>query len=340
MKYTLIFFIVIFLSILLSFSLKSEKNTSKIKIVFYNVENLFDTFDDTLKNDNEFLPNSIKKWTIDRYNNKINNIYKVIVAIGGWEPPAIIGLCEIENKYVLNSLVNNTPLNKYDYDIIHYESPDNRGIDVGCIYLKNAFKPIYSYPVEINFPGSPRSKTRDILYIKGILNKIDTLHLFINHWPSRMGGQGKTEKKRIYVAEVLKSKTDSIFSINPKSNIVIMGDFNDEKDDKSIAEFLIGGDSKQLIPMIGNSDDKNSGTIKYKGSWSIFDQIIISENILNKQNPIQCNINDAVIFKPDFLLHEDDKHTGYEPFRTYSGSKYFGGFSDHLPVVLELTINN
>ncbi len=172
------------------------------KIMFYNVENLFDTYDDSLINDEEFLPEGDRFWNNHKYYSKLNNIYKVIVAVGGWQPPAIIGLCEIENRTVLNDLVNNTPLVKFEYQIIHKESPDRRGIDVGLLYRKELFQPISYEAIPINFPNNPESKTRDILYVKGIAEKSDTLNIFINHWPSRWGGQLESEDRRLFVASV------------------------------------------------------------------------------------------------------------------------------------------
>ena len=334
-RFVLILFISVFLC-LVAHSSDLKKGNSKIKIVFYNVENLFYIIDDTLKSDNEFLPNSYKKWNEERFTRKLNNIYKVIVAIGQWNAPEIIGLCEIENYYVLNSLISNTPLLKYNYSIIHYDSPDKRGIDVALLYLKNSFIPVYSEPVRINFPENS-SKTRDILYVKGIINVKDTIHLFVNHWPSRWGGQSKTENKRIYVAKVLKSKTDSILNIDKNSNIIIMGDFNDEASDKSISEYLVN-EGSALVSLNMTSANNNIGTLKYRGIWSVFDQFVVSGGLLNNNNTVSVLKDRVYIFSPDFLLVEDDKYTGVLPFRTYAGPKYLGGFSDHLPIVMEINL--
>jgi predicted extracellular nuclease len=206
--------------------------------MFYNVENLFDTQDDPLVRDEEFLPEGDRFWNKHKYYSKLNNIYKVIVAVGEWSPPAIIGLCEIENRKVIDDLVSSTPLNKFDYQIVHKESPDRRGIDVGLLYRKELFTPLSYEAIPINFPNNPESKTRDILYVKGITNTSDTLNIFINHWPSRWGGQLESEGRRVFVASVLKEKVDSIFKSNPKSNIIITGDFNDYPNNKSLNEVL------------------------------------------------------------------------------------------------------
>jgi predicted extracellular nuclease len=314
--------------------------------MFYNVENLFDTFNDSLINDEEFLPQGNRFWNKYKYYSKLNNIYKVIIAVGEWNPPAIIGLCEIENKKVISDLVNNTPLVKFEYKIIHQESPDRRGIDVALLYRDELFSPIYHEAIPINFPGKPESKTRDILYVKGIVKNTDTLDIFINHWPSRWGGQLESEERRVFVASVLKAKVDSIFKSNPKSNIVITGDFNDYPENKSINNILNASQDfdqitenilLNLSSIIPNS--KNIGTNKYQGEWGVLDQFIVSGNLLNKGNKMYTSINDIHIFNPDFLLEPDEAYFGYKPKRTYVGYKYNGGFSDHLPIYLILNFN-
>lgn len=339
-------FILSFLLIFIIFSGQSQTKSDTYKIMFYNVENLFDTYNDSLINDEEFLPQGDRFWNANKYYSKINNIFKVIIALGEWNPPAIIGLCEIENKKVINDLVNNTPLVKFEYKIIHKESPDRRGIDVALLYRDELFSPLNYQAIPINFPNNPESKTRDILYVKGIAKNTDTLNIFINHWPSRWGGQLESEGRRLYVASVLKAKVDSIFSSNPKSNIVIMGDFNDYPENKSINNIL---DASQEFNQIKEnklfnlsstfSKSKNIGTHKYQGEWGILDQFIISGNLLNKRNKIFTSINDIHIFNPDFLLEPDKNYFGYKPNRTFVGYKYNGGFSDHLPTYLIINFN-
>ncbi|MCB2194960.1 MAG: hypothetical protein KQH79_03825 [Bacteroidetes bacterium] len=314
--------------------------------MFYNVENLFDTYDDTLINDEEFLPEGDRFWSTYKYYDKIKNIYKVIVAVGEWNPPAIIGLCEIENKKVLSDLVNNTPLVKFDYQIIHKDSPDRRGIDVGLLYLEELFKPLRYETIPIHFPDNPDSKTRDILYVQGIANKTDTLNIFVNHWPSRWGGQLESESRRVFVASILKSKVDSIFQINPESNIIVTGDFNDYPDNKSISEIL---HARQEFESIENGqlynlsahlfNTKNIGSHKYQGEWGVLDQFMVSGSLLQKNNKITTSLDDIHIFNADFLLEPDEGYYGFEPKRTFIGYKYNGGFSDHLPTYLILNFN-
>ena len=339
-------YIFIVILTLIIYSGYSQKNVDSYKIMFYNVENLFDTFNDSLKNDEEFLPNGTRFWNTYKYYSKLNNIYKVIIAIGGWNPPAIIGLCEIENRKVLNDLVNNTPLVKFEYQIVHKESPDRRGIDVGLLYRKEFFQPLYYEAIPINFPDNPESKTRDILYVRGIAKNSDTLNIFINHWPSRWGGQLESEGRRLFVASVLKSKIDSIFTSNPQSNIIVTGDFNDYPDNKSINEVLNASQNYDQITdnQLYNLSSflyksKNIGSNKYQGNWGVLDQFFVSGNLLNKENKVFTSFDDIYIFNADFLLEPDEGYFGYKPNRTFIGYKYNGGYSDHLPTYLILNFN-
>ncbi|NJO88701.1 MAG: hypothetical protein HC831_06850 [Chloroflexia bacterium] len=209
-----------------------------LRIMFYNTENLFDTENDSLTTDEEFLPNGPKFWTSNKYYTKLNQIATTIVSIGGWTSPEIIGLCEVENRKVLDDLCKKTGLKNLNYRIIHKESPDNRGIDVALLYQKDSFKPLGYKAIQVTFPFSPGSTTRDILYVKGLTKNEDTLHLFVNHWPSRWGGQLESESRRMEAAKTLKTQTDSIFNNYQNAKIVIIGDFNDYPDNKSIKQIL------------------------------------------------------------------------------------------------------
>ena len=338
-------FFIVFTLLLFSLISISQTNDS-YKIMFYNVENLFDTYDDSLTNDDEFLPEGERYWTNSKYYKKVKQIYKVITAVGEWNPPALIGLSEIENQKVIEDIVNNTPLVKYEYQIIHKDSPDRRGIDVGLIYREELFDPIKKEFIPIHFPDYPENKTRDILYVKGIANHLDTIHLFVNHWPSRWGGQLESEDKRMYVALVLRSKVDSILNNNPNSNIIITGDFNDYPENKSIKDILnaktnLNSHSGCLYNLsYGFSLKTNVGSHKYQGDWGVLDQFIVSENLLNNQNIIYTSLDDMHIFDADFLLEPDESHFGYKPKRTFICYRYNGGFSDHLPIYLILRFNN
>lgn len=318
--------------------------------MFYNVENLFDPFDDTLKNDQEFVAGGVRGWTWKKFEKKLNNISKVVVASGGWEPPEIVAFGEIENRFVVIELLKLTPLEKFSYEIIHEESPDERGIDVGFIYRRDKFKELYHKSVKIKSEDTTL-KTRDILYVKGILkikakNDSDTLHFLINHWPSRTGGPAITAYKRKDAALTLKSITDSLFKINSKSLIILMGDFNDEPVDESINIHLAAktemGDNQGVLynlmtPYLGKID---TGTNKFKDQWGVIDQFIVSGQLLSENSRISVKNSMAEIIQFPFLLKEDENFPGRIPFRTYNGMKYSGGFSDHLPVLLTLRIKD
>jgi hypothetical protein len=308
--------------------------------MFYNVENLFDTQNDPEKNDEEFLPDGNRRWTNTRFLQKINHISQVIVAAGEGDYPSVIGLSEIENQDVLESLLFHTSLGKLDYQVIHKESPDNRGIDVAFLYRKTRFKPLFFEAVPVKNTKDDKFKTRDILYVKGLIGS-DTIHFFVNHWPSKSGGIGATKPLRALAASTLRLKTDSLLNLNKNCNIIIMGDFNDTPSDVSVKDVL-GAKSPNEI----NSSNalynlaiplaiKGKGTNKFQGKWSLIDQIIVSGNLLNG-NRLKTSTGLFQIFSPDFLLENDETYLGKKPFRTYSGFKYNGGFSDHLPVLLDL----
>jgi len=313
-----------------------------LRIMFYNVENFFDWIDDPHTSDDEFTPKGQMHWTQKRFSAKVNNLYKVIVAAGDWEPPEIVSFAEVENRYVLNQLVSETPLLKYPYEIVHHDSPDQRGIDVALIYRFDRLYKISEKIFRIDYADHDIPGTRDILYCVFKINMKDTIHVFVNHWPSRSGGQLSSEKNRLYVASVLKSKTDSLFGLNQKPKIVILGDFNDQPDNKSLKEILEARlledipRSGQLYNLSSCKSKKNSyGTHKYQGNWSILDQVIVSGDLLHK-NGIYLLPDAYKIFNLPFLLEPDDKYLGSKPYRTYSGYKYHGGFSDHLPVYIEI----
>ncbi len=314
-----------------------------VRIIFYNVENLYDPYNDTTKMDDEFTSMGTRRWTYAKFLEKIFHLSRVFLSIGEWDPPAIVGMCEIENLYVLRKLIYDTPLKCVKYRIIHYDSPDIRGVDVALIYRPEKFNVLYSKSFKVIFPFDSLSHTRDILYVKGTVFKSDTVHLFINHWPSRRGGYKESTPKRNFVAMLLKSKVDSLLSGNHHSNIIIMGDFNDEPGNESLCKILKAKPDSQhfqltdLINLMAvKTSDWNQGTIKYQGKWSIFDQFIVSGSLFREENGIHTSLEDAHIFTADFLLNDDARFLGSKPNRTYVGPRYNGGFSDHLPIYLDL----
>lgn len=335
-------FISLILFVFIAVFAQSEQ-PSEIKIMFYNVENLFDTEDELGKNDEEFTPEGMRHWTFSRYRKKLSNISKVIVAVGGWRVPALIGLCEIENRKTIENLTQQTPLRHLKYRFIHQESPDMRGIDVALLYQEKLYKPVHEEFIAINFPQAPHRKTRDILYSAGIVPTGDTLHVFVNHFPSRAGGELTSEPNRNFVASVLRHKVDSLFTRNPQSLIVIMGDFNDHPDNRSMCDVLKAREVKppysnvELYNLFALYHAQGMGSYKFQGSWGALDQIIVSGTLLNSEQSIFTTQDNARIFKADFLL-EDDK-IGEKPFRTYNGMRYNGGFSDHLPIYTIFKLN-
>jgi hypothetical protein len=318
------------------------KNKSTLRLVFYNVENLFDTYDDTTKLDNDFLPQGLMRWNHKRYTDKINSIYKVISAIGEWDTPVIAGFCEIEKKSVLQDLVGQTYLMKYNFGIIHEESDDIRGIDVCLIYRKDIIRLcFYRYlkPPNLRNEGY---RTRSVLYSKWLIAE-DTIHIFLNHWPSRRGGVLAEESLRNNISFMIKEKADSILkSLNGKAKIIIAGDFNCTPGDKEIYK-LIGMDKNGaaitktlLVNLSDEAANKGIGTYKYQGHWEMIDQVIVSDWFVKCIEGYYTNQNMCKVFNPDFLLKRDPAYPGYTPFSTYRGYSYQGGFSDHLPVVLDL----
>ncbi len=310
----------------------------KYRIVFYNTENLFDINNDTLTNDDAFTPEGAMHWTRSRYKNKLNNLSKVFVAAGGWQPPDIIGLCEIENADVLKDLTVHTPVSKFSYRIVHRDSDDARGIDVALLYYPGTVKYINSGFYSLSKQGI---LTRDILYFKALLDT-DTCHFFVNHWPSRSAGQLETEPARVAAAKLLRLLADSILIRNQDARIVIMGDFNDEPEDISLSQIL-GAHTRfeaavpsELYNLSSLPPGNKTGTIKYQGQWSVFDQMIVSGALLSPSNKLKTSSYKFKIFDRDFLLTEDEQYSGKMPFRTYYGYRYQEGFSDHLPVYLDL----
>jgi endonuclease/exonuclease/phosphatase family metal-dependent hydrolase len=316
------------------------------RIMFYNVENLFDTQNDPLKRDEEYLPFRGKFWNQRRLNAKINRISQVIIAVGGWGPPVLGGLCEIENHLVLNELLTRTPLEKFGYRFIHQESPDPRGIDVALLYRSPQFVPLKYEAISIVDPAEKKFRTRDILYVKGVLQG-DTLHLYVNHWPSKFGGVADSEPNRLRAASVLKQHIDGLMEDDPGAKIILMGDFNDTPSDPSLFDGLgakpcDGGAfaEQNLYNLSYNHAQSGKGSHKFQAHWSLIDNIIVNGVLLKAcQKGLYTHCDSFQIFDASFLLEPDNTHLGNKPFRTYAGFRYNNGFSDHLPVYFDLKRN-
>ncbi len=320
-------------------SQKMSKDT--FNVMFYNVENFFDIVDDPNTSDEDFTPEGLKHWSKSHMYEKNAKVGKVIVSAAGWNLPVLVGLAEVENDTIGRMLTEQSPLRNLGYGYLHQESQDRRGIDVMLLYRKSEYEPITTsfYPVE--YPADTSFRSRDILYSKGVLGG-DTLHVFVNHWPSKYGGVMGTIPLRKAAALTLKKRTDSIMALNPMAKIIIMGDLNDAAQEPSIIEALEAGRyksplaDKTLVNLSWANIDKGIGSNKYHGDWSIIDHIIVSKGLLEGPG-LSTTPDGMVVLQLDFLMEADDKYMGRQPNRTYLGMKYHGGFSDHLPVMLHLT---
>jgi predicted extracellular nuclease len=317
------------------------------RVMFYNLENLFDTEDDPQTNDNEFTPEGVRHWTNTRYYTKINHLAKVITSIGEWDTPVLIGVCEVENEKGIDDLIAHSPLRKMQYRSVITHSKDARGIDVALLYQRDQFKYLYHDSIRIHFPDNKKKRTRDVLHVTGEVLTGDTLDVFVCHFPSRRGGQIQSESSRFYVASVVKAKTDSLMQIRKNANILIMGDFNDEPSDNSLRKGLKANPlptdtiHRNALYNLFLSVEKNSdiGSYKFGGHWNFLDQIIVSGNLLIPNRPFHVLPETATIFQKLFLLTEDKASGGMRPKKTFSGYKYEEGYSDHLPVFVDFVIS-
>ena len=332
-----------YLLIVSSMNCQNQKDYQIETVAFYNVENLFDTLDDTLTFDDDRTALGKDRWTEERYRRKIDNIAKVLSDIGSEETkksPAIIGLCEIENRTVLEDLIAHPLLKSNNYGIIHFDSPDERGIDVALLYQKKDFLPLNAQPRKLLiYDAEKRDYTRDQLVVNGLLNG-DELYFLVNHWPSRSGGEAKSSYKREKAALLNKRIIDSIFRLDPKARIIGMGDFNDDPTNKSFKKFLQTKSEikdlkeKELYNPMELMLKKGKGTLAYRDSWNLFDQIYLSERLVAK-NYEGFQFYKAGIFNPPYLITQTGQYKGY-PLRTYSSSGYEPGYSDHFPVYVYL----
>ena len=321
-----------------------SQNAEVLRIAFWNLENFFDPYIDSTRTYNEYTENGTQHWTLSRFYKKRNNIYKAILALSEGEPLAVLGMCELENTFVTTMLFNETPLKRHNYRVIHYEGDDRRGIDVAIAYSIDKLQLITSEVIKIRNPDNKNFKTRDILYVKFYDRKSDTLHCFVNHWPSRYGGEMETIHLRDLAAATLKNKVDSLNLISDNdAKIIIMGDFNDTPFDNSMLNVLQAKPSSKsnkndcLINLFDDGDKLGfPGTLKHQYHWQIFDQIVISNNLIYNCKSLCYVKKSASIFHPDFLFVDDESYGGKKLFRTFIGPKYQGGFSDHLPVYIDL----
>jgi len=316
----------------------AQKQAKAISIAFYNLENLFDTINDPATNDSEFTPGGSNQWTWDRYQSKLERMATVIAQVGDdyiKGGPTIIGFSEVENRGVLESLIRTSPLKDAGYTVVHYDSPDRRGVDVALLYKQKDFRFLHSASVRMLMPGQPEFYTRDQLVVTGLVDG-DTISIVVNHWPSR----GNDEPYRIAAATTTRRIADSLFNRNPDANILIMGDLNDDPVDISVEEVL-GAKGKEtrvkekgLFNPMWKMYKDGIGSLAYKDSWNLFDQIIVSEPLI-RENSASWKLYRARVFNRPFLIQQEGQYAGY-PFRTFAGGAYAGGYSDHLPVYVIL----
>lgn len=308
---------------------------SRFRVMTYNVENLFDTRHDTLKNDDEFLPEGERKWDSRKYWDKLQKIAKVIAAVGEEQLPDLVALCEVENDSCLTDLTQRSVLRRAGYRYVMTQSRDVRGVDVALLYQPARFRPLLVENIDVHPEEIGQKPTRDILHVTGLLQSSDTLDVYVCHMPSRGGGKEETEPFRIHTASMLRTSVDVILKERKLPHVLIMGDFNDYPHDRSLSQVLKaqrpaeGKGNPSPNDLYNLSYEIKPGTYRYQGEWNTLDHLIVTGNMLPAHGRI---------FMPEWLLEKDNTYGGYKPFRTYQGPRYLGGYSDHLPVFADLNL--
>lgn len=337
-----------FLLSVLFFSLSNQiwAQQSKITaIAFYNLENFYDTLNDPNRDDDEFTPNGANAYTPAVFEKKVDNLAEVVAIIGkdkNEDGFAILGCAEIENEFVLKTLCNHPKLKSRNLKIVHFEGPDQRGVDCGFIYNPKYFKVLNASSLTV--PVEPDDRpTRDVLYVIGKLNN-EVVHVFVNHWPSRRGGESATREKRKLAASVSKKVIDSLMKNDPNTKVIVMGDLNDDPINKSITEVLNAKPKIEDVKLGGLFNPwtafykRGLGTMAYQDSWGLFDQIIISYGFVN-QSKIGLQYQKAEVFNRGFMIEKFGTYKGY-PKRSYSNGNWNDGYSDHYPTVIFLEQHN
>jgi len=317
------------------FKHKKDRRNDYFTVAFYNLENLFDIHDDEHTDDDDFLPKSERRWTYKRYNKKIRKLGHVISQIGvkgSRKAPVLVGLAEVENKLVIEDLLKSKFLANENYGFVHYDSPDERGIDTALLYDKSFFEVVHSeiFAIELFDEDGSSDHTRDILYVEGLLNG-EKIYVLVNHWPSRSEGVEESEPKRILASNKVIEVIQLIKTKDEYAKIMVMGDFNDDPGCKSIKNLVNADD---LFNPMESLLSYSRGSLNYRFNWNLFDQILFTTNFF-EFTPGKHSFSKANIFDQDFLKQFKGKYKG-NPFRTYVGIKYKGGYSDHFPVYLLL----
>jgi len=324
-----------------------QPHNDTLCFAFWNLENLFDTIDDSNIDDEAFLPDGEMEWTEDRLDKKMYNLARVIRMMNEGNGPDLLGVCEVENQDVLDEMIKRY-LSDLNYKIAYLESPDNRGIDNGLIFKSDKFKLLNVQADTVHLSdGWP---TRLIFGVNLLTNENKKITVFVNHWPSRSGGQIESEPNRIAAAQTLRNAVDRIFSVDEKANIFIIGDFNDDPVDLSLLENLMANPIKcdsvradleiksgrELFNLSYDAFENGGGSFKYKDTWNMLDQIIVSGSII-VGNDFNYICDSFEVFKPDIIVTRSGQYQG-TPFPTYGGKRYLGGYSDHFPVVAKFKI--
>ena len=321
---------------------QDEKQFETVSIAFYNVENLFDTINQTDVEDTEFLPESEKQWNSKRYYAKLDKISTTIADIGKdftGEPPAVIGLCEVENRSVIEDIANSEALAQYNYGIEHFDCWYYRGVDVGLMYRPDYFEVTHSVSYKLQFPELPDVSTRDQLLVSGLLLG-EPVHFIVLHYPSRRGGEKRSRPLRIQAAELTMHIVDSLQKIDKSAKIIIMGDLNDDPINESIKNVLNSHGDKdnlkdgELFNPMANLFKKGIGSLAYRDAWNLFDQIILTPAFVQNDYS-NWTFYKALIYNKPFLMQQEGRFKGY-PFRTFAGGAFIGGYSDHFPVYIIL----
>lgn len=300
-----------------------------IRFMTYNVENLFDCEDDSLTNDDAFLPSSLRRWTASRYWDKLHAVSRVVASVGGDRAPDFVALCEVENDTVMRDLTRRSSLRTVRYDYLMTSSADPRGIDVALMYKPTTFRPIYSCSLCLSEDQIPQGGyVRDVLYVCGQLHMGDTLDLFVCHLPSRLNGRKSLQLRRA-VVECMRHAIDSVCSERAVPHVVVMGDFNDTAGSKALKPL---SDDNGLVCIT----DELEGSYRYKGKWEQIDHVYLSPSFLSAGVPLHLSSHGAWVYDDASLIEPELLYGGYRPLRTYHGMRYKGGTSDHLPVCFDL----
>lgn len=316
-------------------------------VVFYNLENFFDTINDPETRDDEFTPDGSRKWNTVKYNKKLNNMERVLFDIASVQKtyPAVIGVSEVETRGVLEDIVSTPKLAPANYRIVHYDSPDRRGIDVGFLYRPDIFKLEGSAEIPFKMPGQPNFLTRGFVTMWGTIDD-EPFFFLVSHWPSRLGGKEASSPKREAAGRAIRMIKDSVLKNNPSTKVVIMGDLNDDATDKSIVDpDCLGAKAKVKDLQAGDFYNPfidvlkaGMGTLAYQDSWNLFDNIIVSENLVNDKEGLRLKKSDGskyngYIFRRPYMVQQSGQYRGY-PLRTFVGTNFQDGFSDHFPVYI------